>query len=259
MKLPPPKLPVVILSSSLVFSGLAFSSSAFAQNADGRGDEGFYITAGGGLEFFNDSDFDGVQDPVAGVPGVAGAPANVDVDYNSGFSFRGGIGYEFKKGVLIKNLVPRVEVEFAYAEANVGSGSFNGGDQTFVGDIDRYAISAALYSDIRWSDNQKIIPYFGGGVGVGVVDADVGYFPATATAPTFQVDGSSSDFSTFSAIGLTVKATDRFDVFLEGRYTRTSSGDFERQFIGDGSGNFSADLSDDTESFGVGLGARFRF
>jgi len=152
-------------------------------------------------------------------------------------------------------------VEFEYSEANVGGGTFNGGNQIFDGNINRYGVRASLYSDIRWAKNQKIIPYFGGGIGISVVDANVNYFPnnGIATAPTFSVQGDSTQFSTHSAIGLTVKASDRFDIFAEGRYTRVSSGNFQRVFVGDGSGNFSADLSDDTESFGLGLGVRARF
>ncbi|GAB5487083.1 MAG: hypothetical protein Pars2KO_06530 [Parasphingorhabdus sp.] len=247
--------------SVVTFAGLAggllMSVPALAQS---EREEGFYLSASGGAEFFNDSDFVGTQNPDAGVPGVAGAPANVSVDYDTGFAIKGAIGYQFKEG-LISFLKPRAELEVSYTEADVGGGSFNGGNQSFSGDINRLTVTGALYNDIVWSPNQKVIPYFGSGIGIGVVDTNINYFPnnGVATAPTFGVRGDPTGLVTFSAIGATAKVSKNFDIFAEGRYTKVYRRDFERRFIAGGNDGFSADLRDDTESFGVGIGLRTRF
>ncbi len=252
-----------IVRNTVALAGLAgcmvFSFQAHAQSANDR-QEGFYLSASAAAEFLNDSDFTGTQNPAAGVPGVAGAPANVNVEYDTGFAVRGAVGYQFKNG-LIPFLKPRVEVEVSYAEADVDGGAFNGGNQTFGGSVNRFTATAALYNDIVWSPNQKVIPYFGSGIGIGVVDADINYFPnnGVATAPTFEVDGKPTGLLTFNAIGATVKASKRFDIFAEGRYTKVYRRDFTRSFVGGGGNGFNANLRDDTESFGVGLGVRAKF
>ena len=242
-----------------VVTSLAIAGQAQAQTKNDR-KEGFYLSATAGADFLNDSDFTGTQNPDPGVPGTAGAPADVNVGYDTGFALRGAVGYQLKQG-LISFLKPRLELEVGYAQSDVSGGSFNGGTQSFSGDLSKLTVTAAAYSDIIWSDNQSIVPYFGSGIGIAVVDADIGYFPAggAATAPTFGVRGSPTGLVTFNAIGATVKASERFDVFAEGRYTNVRRRNFDRRFIAGGADGFSARLRDDTESFGVGIGVRAKF
>ncbi len=240
------------------FIALMMSTPAMAQ--DDTEDSGFYVSLSGGVEFFTDSEFIGVQNPDAGVPGTSGSPAVVDVDFDTGYNIRGAVGYEFSRG-FISFLKPSVELEVGYAQADVSSGVFNGGNQSFGGDIDVVTIQANYNSDIIFTDNQKIIPYFGGGLGIGIVDSNIVYFPnnGVATDPTFGVFGSSTQFSTNNRIGLKARVSKNFDIFAEGRYTRISSGDFERRFIAGGADGFNADVSSDTDTFSLGLGLRKRF
>lgn len=233
-------------------------SPAFAQEE--QDDSGVYVSLSGGAEFFIDTEFLGVQSPDLGVPGAAGSPAIANVDFDTGYNIRGAIGYKFSRGI-ISFLKPSVELEIGYAEADVGSGAFNGGNQSFGGDINVLTIQANYNNDIIFSEKQPITPYFGGGLGIGVVDTDIVYFPnnGVATAPVFGVFGSSTDFVTNSRIGLKAKISSRFDIFAEGRYTRVSRGEFERRFIAGGADGFNADVSGDTDTLSLGLGLRARF
>lgn len=249
--------------TSIGLTGIAASFVLVAPvqaQTDEERKEGFYLSATAGADFLNDSDFAGTQNPEAGVPGVVGAPANVNVGYDTGFAIRGAVGYQLKQG-LISFLKPRFELEVGYSESDVSGGSFNGGNQSFGGDLSKLTVTAAAYSDIVWSANQKIIPYFGSGIGIGVVDANINYFPnnGVATAPTFGVQGNRTGLVTFNAVGATVKASKTFDIFAEGRYTKVRSRNFDRRFIAGGADGFSARLRDDTESFGVGIGVRAKF
>jgi len=255
------KLLVQTALSATIMLALGAAAPASAQQDDAYGEEGLYLSLSAAADFPNSGEFDGVQAPDPGVPGASGDPASVSVDYETGFNVRGAVGYEFDRGVLFKNLVPRIEVEFEYGENDVSSGTFNGGNQTFGGDITRYAVKASFYNDIRWSKDQTFIPYFGTGLGIGVVDTNITYFPnnGIATAPTFAVSGSSTSFTTHSAIGATIKLGPQLELFGEGRYTDYRNGDFERIFVGDGSGGFNADLQGDTETFSLGAGIRYRF
>ncbi|QTD54974.1 hypothetical protein [Parasphingorhabdus cellanae] len=250
-------LPSIVLIGAV--SSLTIAGQAQAQTENER-EEGFYLSATAGADFLNDSDFVGTQNPEAGVPGVAGAPANVNVRYDTGFAIRGAVGYKLKKG-LISFLKPRFELEVGYSESDVSGGSFNGGNQNFGGDLSKLTVTAAAYNDVIWSANQQIIPYFGSGIGIGVVDANINYFPnnGVATAPTFGVQGNRTALVTFNAIGATVKASEKIDIFAEGRYTNVRRRNFDRRFIAGGADGFNARLRDDTESFGVGIGVRAKF
>lgn len=250
---------LIAIGFTSIATGFALTAPVQAQTESER-KEGFYLSATAGADFLNDSDFVGVQDPDIGVPGVTGAPANVNVGYETGFAIRGAVGYKLKKG-LISFLKPRFELEVGYSESNVSGGSFNGGNQNFGGDLSKLTVTAAAYNDVIWSENQKVIPYFGSGIGIGVVDANITYFPnnGVATAPTFGVQGNRTGLVTFNAIGATVKASDKFDIFAEGRYTNVRRRNFDRRFIADGADGFNARLRDDTESFGVGIGVRAKF
>jgi len=252
------KKPTLTAVIPATFIAIMMSTPAMAQESEDE--SGVYVSLSGGVEFFTDSDFLGIQNPEAGVPGAAGAPAVVDVDFETGYNIRGAIGYEFSRG-FISFLKPSVELEVGYAEADVSSGVFNGGNQSFGGDINVVTVQANYNSDIIFSDKQKITPYFGGGLGIGVVDTNIVYFPnnGIATAPTFGVFGTSTQFSINNRIGLKAKVSDNIDIFAEGRYTRISSGDFERRFIAGGADGFSADVSSDTDTFSLGIGLRSRF
>ncbi len=255
-----PTLPRTAALLSCIFTAGLVATPAMAQE-EGFGDEGFYLSTTIAADFANSGEFDGIQAPVAGAPGTAGDPAAVAVDYDTGFSVRGAVGYEFKRGLFIKNLVPRVELEFEYAENDVDDGSFNGTDQIFGGEITRYAVSVSVYNDIRWAADQKFVPFFGSGLGIGVVEADIASAPAAGgtAIPEFLVTGDESSFTTHSSIGAAYEINEKIDVFVEGRYTDYRNGTFQRLFVGDGSGSFTADVEGDTEIFSAGLGLRVRF
>lgn len=247
---------ITVIAISSVIPSAVFGQEVEREDSD----RGIYVSLSGGAEFFNDGDFIGIQQPEAGVPGAVGAPANVQIDYQTGYNLRGAIGYKFGRG-FISFLRPSVEIEVGYAEADVSSGAFNGGNQTFGGDINVVTVQANYNNDIIFSDNQNITPYFGGGLGIGIVDSDIVYFPnnGVATTPTFGVFGSSTDFATNSRIGLKARLNERLDVFIEGRYTRVSNGDFERRFVAGGADGFSAAVDGDTDSLSLGIGLKARF
>lgn len=261
-------LKVKMLISGLLSSAMSLSmiSAAQAQSDDSESREeaninsGVYVSLSGGAEFFSDSDFFGIQQPGPNVPGVGGEPAFIDVDFDTGYNVRGAIGYKLRKG-FIGFLIPSFEVELGYAEADVGSGSFNVGNQSFGGDIGVTTVQFNYNSDLIFKDGQKVIPYFGGGIGVAVVDANIAYFPnnGIATAPTFSIDGQSTNFVTNSRLGVKTGISENIDIFLEGRYTRVSSGDFERRFVAGGADGFSTNLRGDTDSISLGLGLKARF
>ncbi len=221
---------------------------------------GVYVSGFVGVSAPFTSNFDGTQEPATGVPGAAGAPANVEFELDSDVYFGGAIGgrLPFK---FLKTFQPRWELEVSHFESDVGDGQFNTGSQTFGGEQSQTFFLINSYSDIRWKENQKIVPYLGGGLGLGVIDSNVTYFPnnGVATAPTFAVNGQDTGITTVSTIGVTLNASDAFDVYAEARYLKTYGIDLERQFVADGSNGFSADLDDNPDGLAFAIGTRFKF
>lgn len=221
---------------------------------------GVYVSGFIGTSNPSDTDFEGTQAPAAGVPGAAGADANIVAKLDGATYFGGAIGARlpFK---YWKYFQPRLEAEISYSDHDVSGGSFNGGNQTFSGSqsITYYLINNT--SDIIWKDNQKVVPYFGGGIGIADFNTDIQYFPnnGTATSPTFAVQGSDSGFATVSAIGATLKTSDKLDFYVEGRYIKTYGIDAERTFIANGASGFNAEVDDDPDGFSLTVGTRLNF
>lgn len=221
---------------------------------------GPYVGTFVGIALPFDADFSGTQNPEAGVPGVIGADADVQASLDSDVYFGGSLGYRlpFK---FLNTFQPRWEVEVSHFESDVGSGNFNGGNQIFSGDQSQTFILINSYSDIRWKADQKIVPYLGGGFGLGVVDTDIRYFPnnGTTTTPNFAVLGEETGFATFSTVGVTLKATEKFDIYTEARYFKTYGIDGDRRFIAEGNNGFSAGLDDDPDGLTFTVGTRVKF
>lgn len=240
-------------------TAFAVSSTASAGIFDfDPAEGGFYVSGFVGISAPGDADFEGEQNPAAGVPGAVGAAANIEADFDSDVYFGGAVGAHlpFK---YWKYFQPRLELEISYSDNDVGEGSFNGGTQTFQGSQSATFFLINNVSDIQWDENQKIIPYFGGGIGIADYNTNIEYFPATATAPTFAVRNSDSGFATVSTIGATFKATDRFDIYAEGRYLKTYGIDAERRFVSGGADGFSAEVDDDPDGFTLAVGTRINF
>ncbi len=222
---------------------------------------GFYISGFGGASFLQDSSFNGIADPVAGVPGptgVAGTPLDLNLSVEAGLTFGGAIGVQlpFKYLTIFH---PRLEIEGSAISREIEGGSFNGGNQIFGGDQDITFVYLNNYSDIIFSEDQRIIPYVGGGFGLGFVDSNVNYFPPTATAPTFAVQGNDTAFASHIAAGATIRLSDNLDLYAEGRYFRVINARLDRNFVGGGANLLSGEVEDDIDGLTATGGIRFRF
>ena len=257
------------LGSAIFVAATCLSTTATAQGLFGSSpaDDSFYVSAFVGAGFAGDSSFNGTQDPDAAIPAtvggsVAGADAEVDISYDTDIYFGGAIGYQLP--FQFWNLFhPRIEIEVSYLDSAVDGGNFNGGDQVFSGSQEALFIFANNFTDIKWRDDQLIIPYIGGGFGAGIIDTNAFYFPtgaAFAPEPAFVVTGEDTGFATHTTIGATVILTEQFEVYGEARYLTTYGIGTERRFLGGGTADlFNSDLSDRPDGITVSGGLRFRF
>ena len=240
----------------LAAAGTALALSTGLAHADD--DQGFYAAGFIGVGAPGDVELSGTQTPEAGAPGMAGAPANIAVEYDNDTNFGLALGYD-TNWEFLGLFNTRLELEYSRLEADVSGGGFNGGSQTFSGDtaIDFFLINN--YSDIIWQDDQKIVPFIGGGLGVGRVDANVLYAGGGATSPNFTATGDDTGLAGTIAGGLTFKTDSKWDIYGEARYYQIRDLEFDRRFIGGGADLLNAKVSDDFDGTTFTVGARYKF
>lgn len=243
----------ITLASSAGAIALPMTPAA-AQDAD----SGLYVRGGAGVTLPSDFDLSGVQAPEGASPGTAGAPANVDIQLDNDAVFVGAVGYQLPTR-LFGVFQPSFELEYSYASPGVQGGSFNGGNQTFGGQVEVQTYTINYQSDIIYSDNQRVTPFFGGGIGVADVDSYASYFPPTAAGPTFVVTGDDTAFTYQSNIGLRFDLTDTIAIDARARYQRVNGVDLERRFIGGGANDFNSNVSGDYETVSLIAGIRYNF
>ncbi|WP_156874195.1 outer membrane beta-barrel protein [Sphingorhabdus lutea] len=241
----------------------AMMGSAYAKDDDEKQvkftpESGFFVTAHAGLSTPRDAKYDGVQSPNNGVPGMVGAPANVRVEFSNGEFFGGSIGYRLNRHVF-GIFQPSIEVEANYSNADVNGGSFNGGNQHFGGNQKAISFSLNYQSDIRWSDDQKIIPFTGGGIGVTQVENNILYGGNSSpnAAPSFGVVGSDAGLSLHNNIGLTYVINDNVELTARARYQRVSGLKFDRRFLATGGLNANVEGKYENLIFSAGIRKRF--
>ncbi len=242
--------------SFLTLASVALAAAATPAQAEPA--QGWYVSGFVGAGFPGDADLTGVQNPAAGAPGMAGAPAQISTDFDSDTTFGFAIGYD-TPWEFFGLFNPRLELEYSRIEADVGGGSFNNGNQPFSGDVSIDFFLINNYSDIIWDDNQTIIPFVGGGLGVATVDANILYAGGGSPTPNFVATGDDSGLAGTFAGGLTWLTGTPWEIYGEARYYQVRDLEFERRFIGGGANLFNASVEDDFDGSSLAVGARYKF
>ena len=223
-----------VFKASLVALTTIFGLSSTAQAGifDFDPAEGnFYVSGFGGIVFPFDAELEGV-----------------DADLDNAAYFGGAIGARlpFK---YWKYFQPRLELEVSRYNADFAGGDFGG--LTGSGDQSATFFLINNNSEIIWDENQRIVPYFGGGIGFADYDTEVSF---TDGALTESASSSDTGFATLSTLGANFKATEQFDVYVEGRYLRTYGVNEDLE------GDLGVvDVDGDPEGFTITAGVRFNF
>lgn len=140
---------------------------------------GAYVELFGGLSTPRNNDISLRSD----ITGFAG-PSVLDVTQNTGFLGGAALGFE-----IFENI--RTEVEFSYQRSSLSdftaSGAFQG--QPFDNDatFQTATVFGNLWFDLDFLGGDRIKPYIGGGVGLGVIDANL--FDNLGAISDVDVDG----------------------------------------------------------------------
>jgi len=219
----------ILKSSALVATVFGLSTvGAHAQFDTTPAEANWYVSGYVGASFPSDLDTN-----IIGVGGDVGeTPTEIGINFDTDVTFGGAIGRRF--GFKFFNFIqPRAELEVSYFSTGISSidglnddilddlddlGGFD--DLTAeqlaeaAGDIDVLFVLASSYSDLIWQENQLVIPYIGGGLGIASIEA-------------FDL-GSDTNFAGTTALGVTVPLG-TLEVYGEGRYFRVyaSGPDFD--------------------------------
>lgn len=240
-------------------TALAFASAALAAlPAAAQDGDGLYVAGFLGSGFPSDIELTGIQTPELGVPGIAGAPARIDTSFDDDTTLGVALGYK-TPWEFFGIFHPRLELEVSTLETDVSGGSFNAGTQPFSGDtrIDFFLVNN--YSDIIWSEDQTLVPFVGGGLGLANVDTNILYAGGGSPTPNFVATGDDSNLASTIAGGLTWLTGAHWEVYGEARYYQIYDVELERRFIGNGSDLLSANVSDNFDGTSLTFGVRYKF
>lgn len=224
----------------VLMAGAATALLAGAAQADGHNN--FYIGGSVGLNYLFDADSDSVT--------AAGGGRFVDEEFDAGPVISGFIGYSWD---LAERGAVRLEGELAYRTNDVDSLSFNGNNQAILaGQTDSFSGLVNVYYDIT-QYSEKWHPYIGGGIGFAHVSKDVVYGAGGA-----NIVDEDTVFAYQFIAGVTYKASDKFDVFVEGKYLGTDDPDLDRTGGGPG-GVLTTTQESEYESLSASIGVRYKF
>ena len=199
---------------------------------------GLYVSVSGGGVFADDSEF-------------TGPLGQTEFENDTGYAINGAIGY--RAPVRIFGFIqPRFEIEGGYIDADIDGSSIDIAGGKTIGDQSAVTLYFNSYAELRFSDDQRLVPYFGGGAGAAFVDFDAAQvFNGGAPNPIASADD--TVFAGHLTAGATYELTDRLELFSEGRYFRFSKVDVV--FAG------PSMLQDDgrIDGYTASVGVRWRF
>ena len=234
-------------STALLSSNIAFAADAVTQQDNIPAPESFdesrfYVSAFAGATFIDDIVLSGL---------VGGNPQTVELDFDTGFTLGGAIGHSY--GEITDGIGLRAEIELSYSESDIDQIFFSGNgpaaEVNVAGDFSTTNLFVNALFDLNTLGNDTITPYVGGGIGVAFSDLDAVYGPGVV------LDSSQENLALQAIIGASIAATDKTDLFVEGRYTRVFN--FETPRLAP-TGALTGVIEDDIDTYGINAGFRFK-
>lgn len=209
-------------------------------------DNGFYASAHVGLTLPQDQFSEGLT--------TGGLPFVLDSDFDNGFRIGGSFGYKFE----VPGINIRTELELSYREQDVDTVVVNG--ISVPGGGDTSSLSGLANVLIDFKTFPLVTPYVGGGLGIAGVESDSEFLLPVAFDGFTDVrfdGGTETEFVYQVIAGVTLPLTDRFDLFIDGRYFEAIDPDFDLE--DDATGVVFGPSESEFEIITVNIGFRFHF
>lgn len=207
----------------------------------------WYVSVFGGGNFITDN------------VGFTNGITTDDTDFDSGFTLGGAVGYRWHNARL-GWLVPRTEFEVNYSENDVDTLDFSGngiGNEVVNSDSNVSSVSflANLFFDAPNAFGNGITPYFGGGIGVSVVNHDIIYNAVGA-----NLSDTDSAFTWHLTAGASIDINDSASVFADiGYHQIVDAGSIRRIGVNPAGGAGGGRFEDDIDSVVAKVGVRVNF
>lgn len=163
----------------------------------------------------------------------------VNVEYEEGYALSSYVGFRKSENF-------RFEGELAFRRNDGEALSFNNVARPFAGaGTESYSLLANAIYDVP--TDSAITPYIGVGAGIGFLENDFVYGPAT-----FQ--DKDTAFVYQGMVGASVPVTEKIDLFIDGRYLAATGVDFVRSSPSDN----GVSLDSEYDNFTISVGYRFK-
>ena len=222
---------------------------------------GFYIGAGVGANWMQDSDLD-ASGPLGNAVTAAGISRSGSASFDVGWVGLVSLGYAFGNGV-------RVEVEGSYRENDInGISGFNGipAPRTQSGDVYSWGVMANVFYDFNLGWNYGavgIVPYIGAGAGYVQQSWDNVTIrgPAGPTGGALTIDGDHGDFAyqLIAGAAFPIGAVPGLALTAEYRFMQSLSGDIDTSFTAANGTVTRGTVNVDNFNHSVLVGLRYTF
>lgn len=215
---------------------------------------GAYAGAFAGIAFPGEAELDGRLNDLP-------SRTRAEFDETATFGIFAGYQLPFKYWAYFQ---PRLEIEISGFESDLGEARIDGAGQTVSGSQSVTFFLLNNYSDIIWREDQRLVPYIGGGIGVASIDVSARTFPAGDPSTVYRIsDDTTALTSTFGA-GLSYRVpsrrfSDRFEVYSEARYYSIYDVEFSQQRLPAAGPSASGDTDGDLDGVQLLAGLRVRF
>jgi opacity protein-like surface antigen len=203
----------------LFAAGAVFAVSLAASAANARdlsqlmqhnkAHSGPYIAGFGGAAFPDDYDF-------------SGPAGRTEFESDTGYTFGGAVGYRLPVRIF-GFIQPRVELEAEYLDSDIGGSNLVFADSSHAdGDLQAVFAFFNSYSELRFNDSQRLVPYIGGGIGAAFLDVDIDRVGGSL-ADSRLAGTDDTEFVGHVAAGVTYELSRHAEIYSEGRYFRVSN------------------------------------
>ena len=197
----------ILSIAAAALMGTVFATSAQAEDSNSTD---LYINLFGGGLFQFDADYRGTINPPGGNQTVA-------VDFNEGFMVGTAVGLKFNNYKL-GPLTPRLEAEVSFRTNDVDTVDFSGNgagqENCPCGDVSSIFIMGNALFDVTGLQSDVFTPYFGGGIGVALVNNGIRY------NGNVRLPDGDENFAVQAIVGGNFKINDLVSLNVDGRYYR---------------------------------------
>lgn len=228
-----------------IYLAAALAISAAAGSASAEGLFAFDAADGGG----HVAGFAGAATP--GDAELASNGANLDAGFEAASTYGVTAGYRlpFKYWTYFQ---PRLELEISATGSDLSDARFNGAPRAVTGEQSTTLFLFNNYNDITWRENQTLVPFLGGGIGVANVDLSL----QEGGIPAARIEDDTTALATTFAGGVTWHTSDRIELYGEARYVTIYGAEFDRIEAGN---PLARTLEDDLTTATFTLGVRLNF